>query len=249
MKILADLHVHTIASGHAYSTIGEIAAAAAAKRMELVAITDHGPAMPGGPHEYYFGNLRVLPRQMNGVSILRGAEVNIMNEEGGLDLRDVYLKRLDLVLAGLHNVCMEPLCRERNTRALVNALKNPYVDIVVHPGNPDFPIAMEDVVRTAKEQGKALEINNSSFLVRRGSTEPCAEIARLARQYDVLVSISSDAHVASDVGELTIALDVAMKAGIPENNILNLTAGRVERFLASRGKKHFVRSGEDHGKR
>ena len=121
MKILADLHIHTIASGHAYSTIEEIAKAAEAKSLAMVAITDHGPAMPGGPHEYYFGNLRVLPQTIHNVKILAGVEANILDEHGSLDLRDTYLKRLDLVLAGLHSVCLDPMCEQRNTSALVGA--------------------------------------------------------------------------------------------------------------------------------
>ena len=240
MKLLADLHIHTLASGHAYSTIMEIVEAAAAKGMEMVAITDHGPAMPGGPHEYYFGNLRVLPPEVKGVKVLRGVEANLLDENGTLDLRDVYLEKLDLVLAGFHNVCMDPLCRRRNTQAMVNALKNPYVDILVHPGNPEFPIDMQEVVRVVRETGKALEINNSSFLVRRGSYEPCREIARLAQQAGATVSISSDAHVAADVGELSRALAVALDAGISEENILNLNAKRVDAFLARRQKKRFT---------
>ncbi len=247
MRILADLHVHTLASGHAYSTIGEIAAAAAAKQMELIAITDHGPAMPGGPNEYYFGNLRVLPAEVCGVTILRGAEVNILDEHGRLDLPEVYLKQLDIVLVGLHNVCTKILCRERNTRALVYAMQNQYVDIVVHPGNPDFPIVLEEVVITAKQLGKVLEINNSSFFVRQGSSESCLEIAHLAKKHDVLISISSDAHYAADVGKLEQALALVLQAGVPENNILNLNAERVKRFLASRGKARFARGEAERG--
>lgn len=240
MRILADLHVHTLASGHAYSTIGEIAAVAAAKQLELVAITDHGPAMPGGPHEYYFGNLRVLPAEISGVIILRGAEVNILDEQGRLDLGNQYLEQLDIILAGLHNVCMEQPCREHNTRALVHALQNPYVDIVVHPGNPNFPIDLEEVVCAAKMLGKALEINNSSFIVRRGSRDSCLEIAHLAKKHDVLLSISSDAHFAADVGQLESALKLALQAGVPEENVLNLNADRVKSFLTSRGKARFT---------
>ena len=44
----ADLHTHTIASGHAYSTINEIAAEAARRQLRLIGMTDHGPALPGG---------------------------------------------------------------------------------------------------------------------------------------------------------------------------------------------------------
>lgn len=240
MKILADLHVHSIASGHAYSTVDEIIRAAADAGLEMVALTDHGPAMPGGPHEYYFGNLRILPHRLYGVEILQGVEANIMDEKGSLDLRDVYLNRLDIILAGFHSVCIKPGSREHNTAAMINALQNPHVDIIVHPGNPEYPIDVEQVVRHAKHAGKALEINNSSFLVRRGSKETCMEIAKYVRQHGTWVSISSDAHFSSSVGEVSMALQLALDAGIPEDCILNLTAARVTSFLAGRGRKRFV---------
>ena len=54
MKIEVDTHCHTIASGHAYSTIVENAKAASEKGLKMIAITDHGPAMPGTFHEAYF---------------------------------------------------------------------------------------------------------------------------------------------------------------------------------------------------
>lgn len=238
---MADLHVHSIASGHAYSTIQEIARAAADKGLEMVAVTDHGPSMPGGPHEYYFGNLHVVPAVLHGVEILRGAEANVIDARGGLDLKEYYLKRLDLVLAGFHNQCLEPACREENTRAMIAALDNPYVDIIVHPGNPDYPIDAEAVVKAAAERGKALEINNSSFLVRIGSRENCREIAALVRQYRARISISSDAHISVQVGELSHAMEVALEAGVPEECVVNMTAERVKEFLQIRGKRRFAR--------
>ena len=149
-------------------------------------------------------------------------------------------------MVGLHNVCTELLCRERNARALIRAMQNRHVDIVVHPGNPDFPIVLEEVVCAAKQLGKALEINNSSFFVRQGSSDICLEIAHLAKQHDVLISISSDAHYAADVGKLERALALVLQAGLPEKNILNLNAERVKRFLASRGKVRFARGEAEH---
>jgi putative hydrolase len=244
MKLSADLHIHTLASGHAYSTVEEIARAAAGRGLELLALTDHGPAMPGGPHEFHFGNLRVLPDVIHGVEILRGVEANIMDTQGTLDLREHYLRRLDIVLAGLHSYCLPVMDRERNTEALINALRNPFVDIIVHPGNPEFPVDSERLVRAALASGKALEINNSSFLVRRGSAETCREIAELLRHHGGLVSISSDAHTAWEVGELSRALELVLEVGIPEECILNLSAGRVKSFLAGRGKKRFTAAPE-----
>ena len=81
----ADLHVHTVASGHAYSTIGEIAVEAGRKGLRLVGMTDHGPALPGGPHPYHFAALRFVPETLHGVRILRGVEANILGP-GQLDL-------------------------------------------------------------------------------------------------------------------------------------------------------------------
>jgi putative hydrolase len=240
MRLLADLHVHSLASGHAYSTIDEIARAAAARGLELVAVTDHGPTMPGGPHEYYFGNLRVLPPKLHGVEILYGVEANILDEHGSVDLCEGYLQRMDIVLAGYHKFSTASMCKERNTIGMVNAICNKFVDIITHPGNPDFPIDAGEVVRAARDEGKALKINNSSFLVRSGSETACLEIGDLIRQHHVWVSISSDAHYAGDVGELTLAVDLARKAGIPEDLILNISAERVKTFLARRGKKRFT---------
>ena len=70
MQFVADLHVHTVASGHAYSTVAEIARVAADKGLALIALTDHGPAMPGGPHAYHFSNQTAIPDVLFGLRVL-----------------------------------------------------------------------------------------------------------------------------------------------------------------------------------
>lgn len=241
MELVADLHIHTLASGHAYSTVTEINQVAAAKGLQGIALTDHGPAMPGGPHRYHFGNLSVLPEVDGGVLILRGVEANILDSDGTLDLPEIYLKLLDLVWAGLHVPCLQPSTRSINTRALLNALDNPYVDGIVHPGNPEFVIDEEAVVQAAKEKNKLLEINNSSFLIRRGSKTRCAEIARLVKYYDAVVSINSDAHLARDVGCFDKGLQLALEAELEPRHVLNTSLASIKDFLKSRGKKRFQR--------
>ena len=104
MALVADLHCHTTASGHAYSTVTEIAAQAAALGLRAVAITDHGPALPGSADMRHFANLNLLPTHILGVRILRGVEANIINVEGGLDLPDSLLEKLDVVIAGFHDI-------------------------------------------------------------------------------------------------------------------------------------------------
>ena len=235
MKLLADLHVHSIASSHAYSTVLEIASSAGEKGLQLVAITDHGPAMPNGPHPYYFANLRVLPAEIYGVQILKGIEANIINEDGNLDLEKYYLDRMDIVLAGFHFGCFKSNEKKVCTDTFLKVMENPYVDIIVHPGNPEFPIDYKTVISRAAEHGIPLELNNSSFCgSRRGSQDNCCEIAAMIAHNGGPVVIGSDAHFAWDVGRFDRAIEAAAAAGIKEEQVINTSAEKVINYLNHR---------------
>ncbi len=106
MQIRADLHTHTVASTHGYSTINENAAAAAALGMRLLAVTDHGPAMPDAPHRWHFHNYKVLPREIGGVRMLYGVEANIIDENGTLDMDEKELAFCEWVIASYHTECV-----------------------------------------------------------------------------------------------------------------------------------------------
>ncbi|MBA1334226.1 MAG: putative histidinol phosphatase and related hydrolases of the PHP family [Firmicutes bacterium] len=238
MKAVLDMHCHTISSGHAYSTIAEMAHAAREKGLAAIVMADHGPAMPGGPHLYHFGNLRALPRVIDEVLVLRGVEANILNPGGELDMPDDYLKRLDIVLAGLHDVCFRGDGIEDNTNAIIKAMENPLVDVIVHPGNPAYPIDKERVVEAAYNTGTLLEINNSSFVTsRKGSYDNCLEIAVMAKERGIMVSLGSDAHFASAVGEFGKVIELIDTAGIPEQQIINTSLHKLRAFLRGKGKK------------
>lgn len=233
MHCEADLHIHTVASGHAYSTIKELAEAAGEKGLKMIAITDHGLKMPDAPHEHYFHNLVALPRKIGEVEILRGVEANIIDEEGHLDVPEKILEKLDIVLAGFHlNTGFDGRSQEEYTRAAIAALNNPHVHILVHPGNPDFPLNLEAVAQAAAAANKALEFNNNSFsLSRPGSLPRCQQLARLAKQHKIPVVLSSDAHVYTAVGNFVRAWQVVRGAGISEDQIVNLTVNRVKEYL------------------
>ena len=102
MKYILDMHTHTLASGHAYSTITEMAHAAAQSGLKLLGITEHAPMMPGTCHLYYFQNFKVIPRVMEGVHLMFGSELNIMNPDGQVDLPQEVLEKLDITIASLH---------------------------------------------------------------------------------------------------------------------------------------------------
>ncbi len=238
MKFVADLHIHTISSGHAYSTVMENARAAADKGLEMIGITDHGPAMPGAPHIYHFGNLRILPNELFGVRILKGVEANIIDRAGTLDLPIDRLAPLDIVLAGLHSVCSPYGSVEENTEMTINALKNPWVDVLVHPGNPEFLIDAEAVVQAAVEYDVAIEINNSSLkLSRIGSRPYCEKILELAKQYKAKIIVGTDSHFSLSVGNFTEATVLLEKYEIDPSTVLNTSIASINSHLARRSNR------------
>jgi len=232
----ADLHVHTLASGHAYSTINEIALEASRRGLRLVGMTDHGPALPGAPHPYHFAALRFVPESLHGVRILRGVEANIV-APGTIDLEDDLCDRLDLVMAGFHEDCgFEDRGAKGNTAALLALMERGRVRVITHPGNPLFPLDYPEVVRGAAATGTALEINNSSFCVsRKGSRGNCRKIVRLAASFGAPLVIGSDAHIAQGVGEFDDALALCLKEGIAWEQIMNRTLESTLAFLGLRG--------------
>lgn len=239
MKFVLDTHTHTIASGHAYSTIHDYIAEAKKKGLEMVAFTDHGPAMPGGPNIFHIGNQKVIPREIDDIEILRGVEANIIDFDGNIDITEPYLKRLDLVLASLHDVCIQPGTKEENTRAFLKVMNNNYVDIVAHPGNPRFPIDIDEFVLAAKNTNKIIEINNSTFTNpgRSGSRDNCIMIARKAKEHGVFVVAGSDAHISFDVGNFQKSIEVFKLVEMPEELIMNTCKEKLKNYLKAKGKK------------
>ncbi len=236
MKFIADLHVHTVASGHAYSTVKEIACSAAEKGLAMIALTDHGPGMPGGAHAYHFSNQTAIPDYLFGVRLLKGIEANAMDRFGKLDLDDFRLGKLDIVAVGLHTVCAPYGTVKENTAMMLAAMQNPFVDVIVHPGNPEYLIDEEAVVKEAARCGVALEVNNSSLTVsRKGSLPHCDNIVGLAKEFGAKLLVGSDSHFCETVGEFSVAAELLKKNEIPEEQVINTS---IERVLAHLNRRN-----------
>ncbi|MDY0212309.1 MAG: phosphatase [Desulfuromonadaceae bacterium] len=233
-----DTHVHSIASGHAFSTVEEIVAAARKRGLEGVAITDHGPALPGGPHLYHFMALRFIPPFIDGVRVLRGVEANIL-AGGQLDLDEKALLQLDIVLAGLHDGCgYSGVNATEHTLAMLQVMEHPEVDVISHPGNPVYPVDYVTVVEQAVRTGTALEINSSSFSISRKNSAPnCLEIARLCAEKGALIAVGSDAHISSAVGEFTDAVAALIHAGVRPEQVVNRSLETLVAFLQRMGRR------------
>lgn len=143
------------------------------------------------------------------------------------------LAELDLVLAGFHEDCgYLEVSVEENTRAMIAAINNPYVNIISHPGNPVFPVDIEKVVNAAALAGKALEINNKSFfLSRSGSMPNCSVFAKMAKKYKTLIAVNSDSHFCDTVGQCGYALELITAAGIEKDDVINSSVLKIKKYL------------------
>lgn len=225
MQTLLDVHTHTLASGHAFSTIQEMAHAAAEKGLEVLGITEHAPSLPGTCTEIYFKNMHVIPRQMYGVNLLLGAELNILDYHGTLDLdEDFYRDCLDIRIAGMHKLCWTGGTKSENTEGLIRVISNPWVNIISHPGDGTAELDFEPVVLAARDHHTLLEINSSSMIPSRGKLQAKPnnlEILRLCKKYDVPVILGSDAHISFSIGDYRYALPLLTEAEFPEELVVN----------------------------
>ncbi len=232
MKPVSDCHIHTISSGHAYSTVTECAAAAAEAGLELIAITDHAPGMPGSPHLFHFFNMKVLPKHLFGVRVLRGVEVNILDTHGRLDLGEEILPLLEIVIASLHQPCYPVGSAKDNTLAVIGAMSSPYVHILGHPDDSRMPLLPDEVARAAAATGTLLELNNSSLMpiaFRENADRNIRILLEAAQKHGARLIVDSDAHYHGDVGNFQKVLPLLAEEKVPESMIANIS---VERLLS-----------------
>ena len=206
-------------------TIEEMARSAKALGWEYVAITDHtrALAMTGGADEKkLLRQITAIARVNNkrpGVRVLSGAEVNIA-KDGGLDIADAVLAKLDVVGAAVHSHFGLP--EKEQTARVIRAMENPHVDILFHPTARIIqrrePIAldMEKIIRAARRTNTLLEIDASpSRLDLRD------EYIRLALQIGARLVIDTDAHAASQYAFMQYGVGQARRGWCEKKHIIN----------------------------
>lgn len=231
MKILVDTHTHTCCSTHAFGTLMENLSMAKEHGLEMLCMTDHAPSLPDAPHLWHFQTMHELPETVNGVRLLKGVEANILDVQGHLDLPEDVQKRMEVIVASIHEPCYPPKTVEEHTETWLNVMKNPYVTILGHSGHPSFPYDHETVIEAAKKHNKCIEINNHSFSVRHGSYENCRKIAETCKRLGANIVVSSDAHNSFQIGVFDHAVKMLEEIGFPQEQIMNLTAERFSRYL------------------
>ncbi|MFI3209624.1 MAG: phosphatase, partial [Peptostreptococcaceae bacterium] len=232
-KILIDLHTHTIVSGHAYSTVEENIKSAKEKGLKYLGMSEHGPIMPGGAHPFYFSNIFCIPREIDGVNILRGAEANILNENGDIDLSD-FDENLDYMIASLHTPCIKHGTIEENTNAVINAMKHKKVKVIGHLDDSRYKVDYEKVVLKAKEENVIFEINNSSLKpqsFRVGAWDNVVILLDMCKKHNVDVIMGSDAHISFDIANLCYSEEIIKKCDFPLELVVNYHEEKIKKYF------------------
>ena len=234
-KYLLDLHTHTVASGHAYSTLKENIDYARSIGLPLLGLSDHAPEMPHSTQEYFFSNNSVIPRRFGDLRLMFGVELNITDYEGSTDLEPWVLKRLEYAIASLHPPCIKPGSVEENTAALLGAIKNPYVNIIGHPCDPRYSFDIPTVVSAARDHSVLLEINNASYDPqngRSGGEKMTLELLAECKKQALPVILGSDAHFYLSICDFSRIEPLLEQADFPDELIINLDIYATLDFIA-----------------
>lgn len=84
-----------------------------------------------------------------------------------------------------------------------------------------------------------IEINNSSFFIRKGSKPNCLWIAKRCKELEIPIVVGSDAHFATDVGNFTYVQALLEEANFPDELIINLETKRLTDYLENKGRLLF----------
>lgn len=238
MKYVLDVHTHTLASGHAYNTMAEMACAAGRKGLQMLGITEHAVEMPGTCCTFYFENLKMVDRDKYkdcyGVELLLGTELNILDYQGTIDMEERTLKKMDVTIASIHPPCYKSGTKEENTNAYLCAIKNHYVNIIGHPDDGRFKPDYRAVVQAAKEYKVLLELNNNSLdprCFRQNGRENMLELLKYCKEYQAPVIIGSDAHVDDLVGAHEFVEALLKETEFPEELVVNRSVEELKKYV------------------
>jgi DNA polymerase (family X) len=222
--IKGDLHVHSNWSDGKCS-IEEMALMAKRFGYEYFAITDHSLSARianGLSIERLYEKkeeLESVRKKVKGIRVLMGSEVDILSD-GSLDYPDSVLKDLDVVIASVHSgFKME---RAKMTERIVNAIKNPFVHFLAHPtgrliGERDpYDVDLEQVFKTAKENGKAIEVNSHYLRLDLNDIN-----IRKAIDMGIRLVISTDAHNPDQLKLMRLGVATARRGWATKTDIIN----------------------------
>ncbi len=237
MLICADMHTHTVASTHAYSTLRENVEVAARKHLQAIAMTEHAPSDYDSPHIWAFHNLKkAVPREIYGVKIFYGVEANIINYDGEIDFPKSECQDLDWVIASFHGMDFPAGGVDDRTKMYLGVAENPDVDAIGHPAYAGKEFDYEKCMKKFKEYNKFVEINESCLL-RGGNKANNIEIINICKKYEIPVVVNSDAHFCENIGNVCKSAELIEELGLPRNLVINADFDRLCEHIFTKKKK------------
>ena len=222
MKICADLHTHTIASGHAFATLNEMIGQAKKLGYSALAITDHARTMPGSPAKYYFDNLVRQPDILeDGFILLKGVEGNVLDSNGTFDVEEKLLPKFDWIIASIHGVLVQDMTFAEATNAWLHIAQNPYVDMIGHSEQSNFFYDYDRVTKAFAEKNKVVEMNAASAKTRPGNEENQRNLALACKKNGVKIAVNSDAHSTFQMGHFQAIDKMLEEIAFPQERIIN----------------------------
>jgi len=222
--IRGDLHMHTTATD-GKASLEEMIAAAQARGLEYIAITDHSQrvSMANGldPKRLraQWAEIDRLREDLEGIVVLKGIECDIL-EKGGMDLPDEVLAEADWVIASVHYG--QKQSSEQITERILGALENPHVNILAHPTGrlinrrEPYAVDMEQVIATAAKYKKMLELNANPARLDLNAIH-CAA----AKRHGVPIVISTDAHSVAGFEVMRHGVQQARRGGLTARDVGN----------------------------
>lgn len=236
--IVGDLHSHTTATDGTAS-LEEMVEGAKQRGLKYLAVTDHSKrvSMANGLDadrlRRQWAEIDQLNRRVQGITVLKGVEVDIL-EKGGLDLDDDVLSEADWVVASVHYGQKQP--REQITRRILDALANPNVCAIAHPTGrlinrrQPYDVDLDAVFKAARQHGKFLELNAHPMRLDLDDVA-CAA----AKQHGVPIVISTDAHAVEGLDKMRYGILQARRGGLTKSDVANTRPWREVCKLLGRG--------------
>lgn len=236
MRYYGDYHIHTNWSD-GKSSVDDCIQVAVQKELREIAITEHGLRNFSYSRKKFLAEYEHVQnlKQTSPVKLLFGNEVDLIDENGGVDMSADDLKLLDFVIVGFHQFSpplsfrdwrrtylpaqLKPLfkgnasIRKRNTEALIKCVEKHKVDVLSHPNHRFFV--------DAKELAKACADHNTLFELNEKHLDALDEIIEDVIQTDVKFIVSSDSHEASKIGDFAKADEFVRRYGL-QDRVVNL---------------------------
>lgn len=229
-NIIADYHIHCNLVDrnfllHAKGTIKENAEVAMKNGLREIAITDHGPAhILYGMKKKSYSKMRKIIDEINkeymeelrNFRVLLGVEANIINSRGDIDIDDDIIEYLDLISVGYHSGASRISSRIKYTEAAINAMEKHDIAILHHPRYGVNPNIIE-IGKIARKTNTAIELNEKHY----GKENLRIDEVRQLKKLVVKFSLGSDSHKPGKVGKFIKTTDVALRAGLTNDDIVN----------------------------